>query len=214
MSDQHEPTRRHAGARRNAWTPLSVIGAVVLLLAGCGSDDSPPAVAGSSTATTTEADPGGESVFRPEGSYGLEDPFRDGNFAFKVLSMRQVPRIQASPTIAPARGAALVRVELITVNASSQPVIGPICQPGYAGVVLVDDEDRNYSAALESYSIAGTDDLLCQSPTQPGLERRIVLAFQIPEAVAPSIAGLAVWDPTEQGDETGDGSFYFVDARL
>lgn len=158
-----------------------------------------------------EPDAGGDSTLSPEdGRYGLGDTFRDGNFAFRVVSVRTAAQIEGFTA---ATGATLVRVELVAANVSSQAVAGPICGIGFDGIVLVDDKARNYSAESISVNLSGSTDPLCVDPTQPGLERQTVLAFQVPNAAVNSVAGVAVWDPTEAGDEAGE-SYYFVDARL
>ena len=105
-----------------------------------------------------------------------------------------------------------MQVVLDVANVSSQPVRGPICAPGYAGIVLVDDQNRNYSVDTGTAELASAEDPYCTEAAQPGLGRKLNLVFSIPKAAVSSIGGVAIWDPTESGDEDGD-SYYFVEAR-
>ena len=109
-------------------------------------------------------------------------------------------------------GFALVRVEVEATNLTDRSVAGPICAPGYDGVVLVDDDNVNYRVASMTGKVpdaaAG-----CRRPVAAGKRTSTVLAFQVPAAAVAGMAGVAVWDPSEAGDP-GGVTYYFVESRL
>ena len=172
-----------------------------LVAAGCGGggdDEQAPAAA-------SEPDAGSSTV-KPVQIVSVGDTFRDGNFSFRVQSVTSPRRVL---DFAPAAGAGFVRVKVEVTNSASVPINGPLCSSTYyTGIVLVDTEGRNYSPHAGSAELK--DDPVCATPSQPGLARTVDLVWQIPSATVPEITGVAIWDPTESGDETGDGSYYFV----
>ncbi|MGE3138442.1 MAG: hypothetical protein AB7I08_12340 [Thermoleophilia bacterium] len=189
------------------WSVIWVAGVLIYVFDG-GSNDGD-----SSASTGLEQTPdSGEGVGTPQDAIlAVGDQFRDGNFAFRVVRAREVQQFEGAT---PGPGNALVEVVLETANLSSQPVAGPICiSTQYSGVVLVDDQDRNYSVGAVGERTVGDTAAICAEAAQPGLGTRYVLAFEIPASTVPTIVGIAVWDPTEPDDPNGD-SYYFVNTSL
>lgn len=186
---------------------LASVGVFVVSGIGGGDGSGTPAAASSASGQPDAGGNGGaQPVDRP---YAVGDEFRDGNYKFTVVSAKQVSSIEGYTPVA---GGAFVRVVVDAENQSANPALAPFCAPNYNGIVLIDDQDRNYSVDAASADLSTAIDAYCTSPVQPGLARRFVLAFQIPKAAVAKINGLGVWDPTESGDPTGD-TYYVVEAR-
>ncbi len=167
------------------------------------------AVAGALAGPIDDAQAEGDGTLEPVGYRYLGESFRDGSFDYRVIEMREVNRFAGSP--APA-GFALVRVEVEATNLTARSVAGPICAPGYDGIVLVDDDDVNYRVGSMTGRVPDTA-AGCRRPVAAGKRTSTVLAFQVPAAAVAGMAGVAVWDPSEAGDP-GGVSYYFVESRL
>lgn len=128
----------------------------------------------------------------------------DGSLQFRVNSFRATTAAlavqQYSDPVIARKGAKFIVVN-VTVKNIGKVAVTPFC--GGTGSVLVDHEDRNFQPIDQLYSLAGNEDI-CGGELNPGFRATVDLAFEVPKDVVRD--SIALWDPNEDGDYTGDAS--------
>lgn len=192
---------------------LLVIG---VLLAGCSGGESSVTVtvtegAQEDSTATAESDPA-EADDEEEGPatpIRLGKTGEDGSLAISVHGIHLHDTVDAEypfdgETIEPRDGAYLVKVNATWTN-NGKSAIWP-CST--STIVLIDEEERNFTPADDTYKITGDD---CNE-TQPGFKATGAILFEVPDDA--SITGVAMWDDSEPDDYDGSKSYLSFKGKI
>lgn len=119
---------------------------------------------------------------------------RDGNVTFRVTGIKRQASVPTTfDTIRAPKGANLFVVTVIIRN-DGNVKIDPFC--GNTGILLLDQDGRNFEPVDNSYSIEGNE--TC-SGVQPGFRSTERMAFALPSGARPAHVGL--WDSNDENDD-------------
>jgi len=135
----------------------------------------------------------------------IDEAAVDDDVTFKVTSLSAVSSIPGTEfsegPLTARRGAKLIRADLTYKNNTQTPL--DLMCGGASGVVLLDDEDRNYDPVEDLLELQGNEEV-CGEEVQPGFKTNVVLAFQVPKGR--KVAGLVLWNTEAEDDYDGDQS--------
>lgn len=220
QSEGSEGGEKSGPNRRWPWLAGVVLAVLLLaagvLVVGVGGDDSETVgdadssvdnVATLDTTPPEDSTPPEEPPDRPPQTYrDVGESGRDGDLIFRVTNVAEVPSIDTARfgggPVVPKDGARLIRTD-VEIRNDGKTKSDPFC--GGEPAVALDRQDRNYSVDFNKLLDLEGNEEICLNGIDPGFEEDVVLPFQIPEGE--KVAGIAIWDPDEKGDQEGNRSY-------